>query len=131
MNREDYEKQLQVATFNKKEIEEIARKACFNFIDLTSLGKLNSGNTYDEETNPGVVSKILKEIKENYDSNKVTIIKYLMGLSTITSSDTSSFVKDEILSVYCGASLGDETAASFSFSFDFSNQTITFISYEL
>lgn len=95
-----YEKQLEVPGFSKREIEKIAREALYNFVDLTVLGVFEIATPVEVNSleHPEIES-ILKNLFDKYDANKITVVKLNADAGedeqniTVTASDTAVHIK--------------------------------------
>ena len=93
-------KQFEVPTFNKKEIEKIAREALYNFVDLTVFGVFAIGTPVEVNSiEHPEIEPILKNLFEKYDPNKITVVKLNADAGeenqniTVTASDTAVHIK--------------------------------------
>lgn len=89
-----YERQLEVPGFNKKEIEKIAREACFTFVDLSVLGTFSVEEEIEwNSIEHPEVEPILKDLFDKYDANKITVVKLNVAAGdekiAVTASDTA------------------------------------------
>lgn len=89
-----YEKKLEVPGFSKREIEKIAREACFTFVDLTVLGtfSIEEAIEWNSIEHPEV-EPILKDLFDKYDGNKITVVRLKVAAGDeridVTASDTA------------------------------------------
>lgn len=119
-------KQLEVPTFNKKEIEKIAREALSTFIDLTPFGKFSLAEETDWNSveHPEIVP-LVKNLFEKYDPNKITIVKLNATIPNeesqsieVTASDTAVHITSddyEVIQVLAANhyKIGDENEGVF------------------